>query len=27
LGVLNRKFIGEIKGVWQIAFDSKNWDW
>ena|SRR5205809_5336268 len=27
LGVLNRKFIGEIKKVWKITFDSENWDW
>ena len=27
LGVLNRKFIGELKKGWQVAFDSENWDW
>jgi hypothetical protein len=24
---LNRKFIGELKKTWQVAFDSENWDW
>jgi mRNA-degrading endonuclease toxin of MazEF toxin-antitoxin module len=24
LGVLNRKFIGELKRAWQVAFDSEN---
>ena len=27
LGVLNRKFIGELRKAWQVAFDSENWDW
>lgn len=27
LGVLNRKFLGEIKEAWQVAFNSENWDW
>ena len=27
LGVLNRKFIGELRKVWQVAFDSDKWDW
>jgi len=27
LGVLNRKLIGELKRAWQIAFNSRNWDW
>ena len=27
LGVLNRKLIRELEKAWQIAFDSKKWDW
>ena len=27
LGVLNRKFIGELKKAWKTSFDSENWDW
>ena len=27
LGVLNRKFIGELKKAWKVAFDSESWDW
>ena len=27
LGVLNGKFIGELKRAWKIAFDSESWDW
>jgi len=27
LGVLNRKLIGELKRAWQVAFNSRNWDW
>jgi len=27
LGVLDRKFIGELKKAWKIAFDSEDWDW
>lgn len=27
LGVLDRKFIRELKEAWQISFDSENWDW
>ncbi len=27
LGVLNSKFIEEVKKAWKIAFDSENWEW
>lgn len=27
LGVLSSKRIKELKGAWQIAFDSENWEW
>lgn len=27
LGILSSKRIEELRKAWQVAFDSKNWDW